>query len=193
MTPDDIKSRSLNSGQLLQTYQHCQILNIINMPVDDTSERLFEQGLVEAAVVLHKMVTLEKLKVFVHCTSGYNRAPAVLLVFLCLFMVHQHWRNPQNVGTWLRSHYSASYPNLKVVQQTIAKNAQITEQEMDRLNQLNGDGDRQRRILLEQQEAEKRRLAHLAEQERLRLLQEEESDRLRRIREQEEELERQRK
>lgn len=102
MTSDDVKSRSIDNHRILHIYETNRILNIINVPVDDSNLQAYERTLIEAAVQLHKMVTLQRLKVFVHCTSGYNRCSAVFIVYLCLFMAHKYWKNCINVAEWLK-------------------------------------------------------------------------------------------
>lgn len=175
-------SRSIDQNKLLKIYQQCKILNVINIPIDDGTEASFEEQLIEAAVQLHKMVVLQRLKVFVHCTSGYNRAPAVVITYLCLFMLHPNWQSSQDVAAWLKLNYKACYPNIRLVKRTIASNDDITEMEKERLLK---DTDRQKKLLLEQQEQERQRLAMLAEKERLKKLQEEQ-ERARRLKEEEE-------
>lgn len=107
--------------------------SVINVPVNDCNDDTFEQQLIDAAIELHQMATIQELKVFVHCTTGYNRAPAVLITYLCLFMQHEQWRDVDAVAQWLKNQYSASYPNMKTVKQAIEKNKYLTQQEIQRL------------------------------------------------------------
>lgn len=183
-TADDIASRSINQDKIIKIYQQCKILNVINIPIDDGTEKSFEEQLVEAAVQLHKMVKLQRLKVFVHCTSGYNRAPAVVITYLCLFMLHPNWQSSYDVAAWLKMNYKASYPNLKLVKRTIESNDEITNREKDRIQ---NDQDRQRK--LEEQEQERQRQLDLERQrkqeeiDRLRKKEQDERDRLMKIKE----------
>lgn len=38
-----------------------------------------------AAQVLNRMINEQGLHVYVHCTAGMGRAPAAVLVYLCLY------------------------------------------------------------------------------------------------------------
>ena len=38
-----------------------------------------------AAVELNRMINVDRREVYVHCTAGMGRAPASVLVYLCLF------------------------------------------------------------------------------------------------------------
>jgi protein-tyrosine phosphatase len=41
------------------------------------------------------MINTQNLKVYVHCTAGMGRAPACVLVYLCLFKKVDCWNDPE--------------------------------------------------------------------------------------------------
>jgi protein-tyrosine phosphatase len=57
------------------------------------------------------------LKVYVHCTAGMGRAPAVVLCFLIQF----NEMDPDDGDCYIKSFRSVSVPNLKIVKQAIAE------------------------------------------------------------------------
>ena len=61
-----------------------------------------------------------------HCTTGYNRAPAVVLAYICLFMQHPLYKDVDQVAKWLKKTYSQSYPNLSLVRRAIENNRILT-------------------------------------------------------------------
>lgn len=221
-TDDDILSRQINQDQLIDIYQECNMDSVINVPVNDCYEELFEQQLIDAAIELHKMATIQQLKVFVHCTTGYNRAPAVMIAYLCLFMQHPDWQDVDAVAKWLKDQYSASYPNLRMVKMAIEHHRHLTKEENERLKQeedeklkrsqeeimrlqaeeirkrmRQAEEERQRKLKLKMLEEERLRQVRekeMAEQEKLRKQQEAEAEkeRLKRQKEEEEEREKQR-
>lgn len=97
------------------------------MPIDDSDKESFEKSLVEAAIKLHYLIKTKDLSTFVHCTTGYNRAPAVVLTYFCLFMEHPDWKDVDKVAEWLKSEYSASFPNLDLVKRVVENNRYLTE------------------------------------------------------------------
>jgi protein-tyrosine phosphatase len=58
-------------------------------------------------------------KVFIHCMSGATRAPTAILGYLCLYLKHQNWQNPNDVSIFLGNEHPQSAPNMKVVNKMI--------------------------------------------------------------------------
>lgn len=56
--------------------------------MNDYDEDIYVEHLFEAAIQLNDLLNVKKLKVFMHCSSGISRCPAVLIVYLCLFLRH---------------------------------------------------------------------------------------------------------
>jgi protein-tyrosine phosphatase len=46
------------------------------------------------------MINNEGLTVYLHCTSGISRAPALLVVYLCLFKRVKQWQSPYHANAF---------------------------------------------------------------------------------------------
>jgi len=57
----------------------------IHYPIHDFNEEDLKSKLYKGACILDDMINKQGLKVYVHCTAGMGRAPANVLVYLCLF------------------------------------------------------------------------------------------------------------
>jgi predicted protein tyrosine phosphatase len=73
------------------------------------------------------MINEEGLTVFVHCTAGMGRAPAAVLVYLCLFRPDadygftqdSEFDLPQQVDLYVKSFRKVSTPNLRAVRNVL--------------------------------------------------------------------------
>ena len=128
-----------------------------------------------------------------HCTSGWSRCSAVIIVYLCLFIKHPNWSNPLEVHQWVLQNYPQGLPNINAVIQAIKNHKYIQDEELERQNRINVDHDKERLRKLALEEEERLRLQKLADNERLRKMQEEEKERLRQLKIKEDELIRLRK
>ena len=71
---------------------------------------------------------LEKgLKVFVYCTSGMTRAPTLVIAYLCLYLKHKNWQNPNDVSMYVFNEYFWSVPNMKAVFRMLREYKQFQE------------------------------------------------------------------
>jgi len=61
------------------------------------------------------MINKKGLKVYVHCTAGMGRAPASVLVYLCLFKRVSCWNDPRAVDLFVKSYRKVSTPNMRAV------------------------------------------------------------------------------
>jgi protein-tyrosine phosphatase len=61
------------------------------------------------------MINTQGLNVYVHCTAGMGRAPAVVLVYLCLFQ----GMDPDEANLFVKSHRSVSVPNMRAVKEVV--------------------------------------------------------------------------
>jgi protein-tyrosine phosphatase len=68
--------------------------------------------ILDGAITLNRMI-VQGRKVYVHCTAGMGRAPAVVLVYLCLF--HPEKMEPLQADKYVKSFRSVSVPNMAVV------------------------------------------------------------------------------
>ncbi len=57
------------------------------------------------------MINKDGLKVYVHCTAGMGRAPAVVLVYLCLYKGME----PEEARVYVKSYRNVSVPNMNAV------------------------------------------------------------------------------
>ncbi len=73
--------------------------------------------LYEGAKILDRMINSEELKVYVHCTAGMGRAPACVLVYLCLFKGME----PGEADLYVKSYRSVSVPNMRAVREIVEK------------------------------------------------------------------------
>jgi len=61
------------------------------------------------------MINTQRLNVYVHCTAGMGRAPAVVLVYLCLFQGME----PDEANLFVKSYRSVSVPNMRAVKEVV--------------------------------------------------------------------------
>ena len=119
MTPSDILQRGFNNQMLLQKYQQYNINVIVNFPLNDWDDEQFSDGLFKAAIQLNDLINNKGLKVFVHDSAGMCRGPALIILYICLFLKHPTWQYPNDIANFIKSNYPLSHPNMKVVIQTI--------------------------------------------------------------------------
>lgn len=86
----DIEQRGIPWDKLKLTYAENGIL-CQRFPVKDADEDELCASLFVAAQHLNNMLNKQDHTVYLHCTSGISRAPAVLLVYLCLFKRVKQW------------------------------------------------------------------------------------------------------
>lgn len=65
--------------------------------------------------MLNEMINKQGLKVYVHCTAGMGRAPAVVLVYLCLFK----GMDPDEANVFVKSYRTVSVPNMRAVKHVV--------------------------------------------------------------------------
>ena len=87
----------------------------VHFPIHDFNENDLTSKLFDAAKVLNDMINNKGLKVYVHCTAGMGRAPACVLVYLCLFKKLSCWENPTAVDQLVKSYRKVSVPNMRAV------------------------------------------------------------------------------
>ena len=90
-------------------------MNAIHFPIHDFNETDLCAQLFDAAKTLNDMINIKNQTVYVHCTAGMGRAPACVLVYLCLYKKVQCWNDPNEVDKFVKSYRKVSVPNLKAV------------------------------------------------------------------------------
>ena len=61
------------------------------------------------------MLNDKGLKVYVHCTAGMGRAPAIVLVYLCLYK----GMDPDEANVFVKSYRAVSVPNMRAVKEVV--------------------------------------------------------------------------
>ena len=97
-------------------------INAVHFPIHDFNENDLTSKLFEAAKVLNDMINNKGQTVFVHCTAGMGRAPACVLVYLCLFKKVSCWSNPTEVDSLVKSYRKVSVPNMRAVYSVVEQN-----------------------------------------------------------------------
>ena len=72
--------------------------------------------------MLNDMINNKGLQVYVHCTAGMGRAPACVLVYLCLFKKVDCWNDIRAVDLFVKSYRKVSTPNLRAVTNVVEAN-----------------------------------------------------------------------
>lgn len=65
------------------------------------------------------------LNVYVHCTSGLSRSPAVVLTYLCLFKKIKCWQTPEEALKYIRTFNPQFNPNMRIIKKCIAANKEF--------------------------------------------------------------------
>ena len=90
-------------------------IKAIHFPIIDFNEHDLSSKLFEAAKILNDLINHEGKTVYVHCTAGMGRAPASVLVYLCLFKKVNNWWDPYAVDRLVKSYRKVSVPNMNAV------------------------------------------------------------------------------
>jgi len=162
-TPIEVKQRGVDTAQMETFYRAKGIKNIVNYPINDSSEDSLHQGLLGAAQKLHQMYTTgggKNSKIYVHCTSSCTRAPSAVNVYLCLYVRAHKFRDPDAVAHMIKTCHRPSYPNMKAVKHVISTNMHIQDAEYERI----------RKMQLEYLEKEWKRISKIHDDEEKRLL-----------------------
>jgi len=97
-------------------------IKAVHFPIHDFNEGDLTSKIFEAAKILHEMIDKEGRHVYVHCTAGMGRAPASVLVYLCLFKKVKCWSNPTDVDKFVKSYRKVSVPNMRAVYSVVESN-----------------------------------------------------------------------
>lgn len=115
-TDIDIAHRGINWPRMLEYYEEAGI-KAVHFPIHDFNEEDLKAKLYRGALVLRELIEDDKRQVYVHCTAGMGRAPAVVLVYLCLFQ----GMDPDEADLYVKSFRKVSVPNLRAVKEVVAK------------------------------------------------------------------------
>jgi len=100
---------------MLEYYSENRI-SPVHYPIHDFNEEDLKSKLYKGACLLKEMLD-EGLQVYVHCTAGMGRAPAVVLVYMCLFLDY----DPDEADAFVKSYRKVSVPNLRAVKEVVKK------------------------------------------------------------------------
>ena len=128
-TQTDMDHRGVNWPKMLEMYKGRGIAPV-HFPIHDFNQADLIKRLFEAANALDVLVKRGE-KVYVHCTAGMGRAPAVVLAYLCLFKKVEDWDDPAAVDLWLKSHRKVCTPNMTAVTQVIEENKWFQENQSE--------------------------------------------------------------
>lgn len=94
---------------------------------------MFREQILEAAKHLYQLVVTMGLNTLVHCTSGISRSPAVVIVYLCLFLKNERWQYPGEVKAFVDQFHKMGMPNMEAVEDVIANNKHLQDEEALRI------------------------------------------------------------
>jgi thymidine kinase len=86
------------TSEIIEIYKKCTFCNIpvtvINHTIDDTNEDTLVRCLFSGVMQLNQLINDRKQRVYVHSTSSMTRAPTLVILYLCLFVLTDDWENP---------------------------------------------------------------------------------------------------
>ena len=87
----------------------------------------------EAAVRLNDLINVRGLKVYLHDTSSITRDPTLAIVYICLFLRHPDWQDPEAVEKYVKQLHPIGEPNMFAVKNTIETYKHIQKAEAHKL------------------------------------------------------------
>ena len=94
-------------------------------------EKDLQSSMFTAAQHLNNMVNEQGLNVYVHCSSGISRAPAVVIVYLCLFKKIKCWQRVEDVAHFVKAFNNNISPNIRAIEKTIKANLYFQSQQRE--------------------------------------------------------------
>jgi len=94
----------------------------VTSPIEDVVEDKMNHDILLAVKKLHDMLNVQKLKVYVHCTSSVTRAPTVVTTYMALYVRHPMWKQPNLIAQNIKEFHKVSWPNMKAVHTIIKGN-----------------------------------------------------------------------
>ena len=92
-------------------------IKAVHYPIHDFNEEDLKEKLYRGASVLNDLINKDERRVYVHCTAGMGRAPAVVLVYLCLYK----GMDPDEADLYVKSYRKVSVPNMRAVKEIVEK------------------------------------------------------------------------
>lgn len=100
-------------------YRSKGIAHIVNHEIDYDEEQKMFKDYAEAAQRLNNLINDRGLKVYLHDTSSITRAPTLTVIYMCLFLRHQDWQNPDKVEKYVKQFHPLGEPNMYAVRKVI--------------------------------------------------------------------------
>mmetsp|Transcript_31255 Transcript_31255/g.70339 ORF Transcript_31255/g.70339 Transcript_31255/m.70339 type:complete len:699 (+) Transcript_31255:359-2455(+) len=118
-TDGDHQRRMVNWDSM-EKYYHEAGINAIRVPIEDFNGEELARLVKEGAKAVDQLVQRAKSegkqpKVYIHCTAGMGRAPAVA----CVYLVCKHGFNLQDALAHVKRHRPVSAPNWHAMEQVI--------------------------------------------------------------------------
>mmetsp|Transcript_34822 Transcript_34822/g.45838 ORF Transcript_34822/g.45838 Transcript_34822/m.45838 type:complete len:113 (+) Transcript_34822:1002-1340(+) len=98
-TEIDHSHRGIDWPRMCRYYSQRSI-EPVHFPIHDFNQDDLISKLHGAACELNNMINVRGRAVYVHCTAGMGRAPAAVLVYLCLF----RGMEPEQARAFVKSH-----------------------------------------------------------------------------------------
>lgn len=127
-TDFDMRQLNIPWESIKRTYKDKNI-KCYRFPVADRQENELCANLFVGAQHLNHLVDKQKHTVYVHCSSGISRAPAVVIVYLCLFKRIKQWADPAAVAQFVKAFHPNSNPNMRAVNRVISANREFQRQQ----------------------------------------------------------------
>lgn len=112
-TDQDFEHRGIQWDVLMERY-NAHGIQVVRHPIRDFDRASLRQHLHAAAHDLNKMIQAGK-KVYIHCTAGMGRAPAVAVAWLC-------WVKNMELDeavTFVKKHRTVAVPNVPVLEEAL--------------------------------------------------------------------------
>lgn len=107
-TDEEFEARQLDWKQTKAMYKKHKV-KIYRFPLNDLDDSSFCSSLFTGAQHLNSLLNAQgERQVFIHCSSGMSRAPAVVITYLCLFKKIKQWRDPLLVAQFVKAFHSNS-------------------------------------------------------------------------------------
>jgi len=112
-TTEDFHRRQIDGKVLWDHYYHKQV-DARHFPIEDFNGDDLARKLIAGAGQVHDMVCQGK-KVFIHCTAGMGRAPAVAVVYLCQY----HGYSFEHALSHVKAHRTVAAPNVGAMRRAL--------------------------------------------------------------------------
>jgi protein-tyrosine phosphatase len=114
-TDKDLSDRKLDINQLKQ-YSEKYGIEMIRYPIEDFNKKDMLIKLKGAGDLLHQLIQEGKI-VYIHCTAGIGRSPAVVIIYLVLYENY----TIENAVRYVKQSRPKIVPNYKIIEQIAMK------------------------------------------------------------------------